>query len=91
MKLIIQIPCYNEEATLPQTIRDLPRSIAGVDCIETLIIDDGSTDRTVEVARSLGVSHIVRQTCNKGLAHGFMTGIEPASAWAPTSLSIRCG
>ncbi|MCX7683063.1 MAG: glycosyltransferase, partial [Anaerolineae bacterium] len=55
MKLIIQIPCYNEEATLPQTIRDLPRSIPGVDDIEVLVVDDGSTDRTAEVARDWGV------------------------------------
>lgn len=63
MKLIIQIPCYNEEATLPQTVRDLPREIEGVDCVEVLIIDDGSTDRTVDVAKSLGVDHIVRHSC----------------------------
>lgn len=76
MKLIIQIPCYNEEKTLPHTIRDLPKEIPGIDEIEYLIIDDGSTDRTVEVARELGVHHIVRQPKNKGLAIGFMTGID---------------
>lgn len=76
MKLIIQIPCYNEEKTLPATIGDLPTSIEGVDEIEYLIIDDGSTDRTVEVARELGVHHIVRQPQNKGLAKGFMAGID---------------
>jgi glycosyltransferase involved in cell wall biosynthesis len=76
LKLIIQIPCYNEEKTLPVTIRDLPREIPGIDEIEYLIIDDGSTDRTVEVARELGVHHIVRQPKNKGLAIGFMTGID---------------
>jgi len=76
MKLIIQIPCYNEEALLPQTIRDLPVLIEGIDCIETLIIDDGSTDRTLEVAHAIGVNHIVRQTRNKGLAQGFKAGID---------------
>ena len=76
MKLIIQIPCYNEEETLPQTVRDLPREIEGVDCVEVLIIDDGSTDRTVDVAKSLGVDHIVRHKCNRGLARTFRTGID---------------
>lgn len=76
MKLIIQIPCYNEEKTLPVTIRDLPKEIPGVDKIEYLIIDDGSTDRTVEVARELGVHHIVKQPRNRGLAMAFMTGID---------------
>lgn len=76
MKLIIQIPCYNEEKTLPYTIRDLPTSIEGIDEIEYLVIDDGSTDRTVEVARELGVHHIVKQPKNKGLAKGFMAGID---------------
>ena len=76
MKLIIQIPCLNEEETLPITFRDLPRKIDGVDEIETLIIDDGSTDRTVEIARELGINHIVRHTNNKGLAEAFMTGVD---------------
>lgn len=76
MKLIIQIPCYNEEKTLPHTIRDLPKEIPGVDEIEYLVIDDGSTDRTVEVAKELGVHHIVRQPRNRGLAMTFMTGID---------------
>lgn len=75
MKLIIQLPCLNEEETLPRTIRDLPKEIPGVDTIETLIIDDGSTDRTVEVAKELGVNHIVQFTNNKGLAEAFMAGI----------------
>src|SRR5204863_5609221 len=66
MKVIVQIPCFNEEATLPLVMRDMPRSIPGVDAIETLVIDDGSTDRTVEVARTLGVSHIVRHNGNRG-------------------------
>jgi len=75
VKLIIQLPCLNEENTLPQTINDLPKEIPGVDEIETLIIDDGSTDRTIEVAQELGVNHIVRFTHNKGLAEAFMAGV----------------
>jgi glycosyltransferase involved in cell wall biosynthesis len=76
MKLIIQIPCLDEEATLPATIADLPRSIEGIDQIELLVIDDGSTDRTVEVAREHGVEHIVGLTNNKGLAAGFQAGLD---------------
>jgi glycosyltransferase involved in cell wall biosynthesis len=76
MKLIIQIPCLNEEETLPVTLRDLPREVAGFDAVEWLVIDDGSTDRTVEVARDLGVDHIVRLTNNKGLANGFQAGLD---------------
>lgn len=76
MKLIIQIPCYNEEQTLPLTYIDLPKVIPEIDVIETLIVDDGSTDRTVEVAKALGVNHIIRHTGNKGLARAFETGIE---------------
>jgi glycosyltransferase involved in cell wall biosynthesis len=76
MKLIIQIPCFNEEATLPATIADLPRSLEGIDEIELLVVDDGSTDRTVEVAREQGVEHIVRLTNNKGLAAGFQAGLD---------------
>jgi glycosyltransferase involved in cell wall biosynthesis len=76
MKLIIQIPCLNEEETLPGTLADLPRSLPGVDVVEWLVIDDGSTDRTVEVARAGGVHHIVRLTNNKGLAAGFQAGLD---------------
>lgn len=76
MKLIIQIPCYNEEETLPETVAALPRALDGVDQIEYLIIDDGSTDETAAVAESIGVHHIVRQTQNVGLAKNFSTGIE---------------
>jgi glycosyltransferase involved in cell wall biosynthesis len=76
VKLIIQIPCLNEEATLPQTIVDLPRQIDGIDEIELLVIDDGSTDRTVEVAREQGVEHIVRLTSNRGLAAAFQAGLD---------------
>ena len=80
MKLIVQIPCLNEEATLPQTIADLPKSIPGIDLIEIQVVDDGSTDRTVEVARELGVHHIVRLGTNRGLATAFSTGIRRALA-----------
>jgi glycosyltransferase involved in cell wall biosynthesis len=76
MKLIIQIPCLNEEETLPATLADLPREVAGVDVVEWLVIDDGSTDRTIEVAREHGVDHIVRLTNNKGLAAGFQAGLD---------------
>lgn len=76
MKLIIQIPCYNEAETLDVTIADLPRSIEGIDEIEYLIIDDGSTDGTAQRAKELGVHHIVSFTHNRGLAKGFMAGID---------------
>jgi len=78
MKLVIQIPCLNEENSLPVTIADLPKQIDGIDEIEILIVDDGSTDRTVEVAKSLGVSKIVSMGSNKGLAKAFVTGINAA-------------
>jgi len=76
MKLIIQIPCFNEERQLPLTLGRLPREIAGVDEVEWLIIDDGSTDGTVEVARELGVDHVVRLTNHKGLAAAFQAGLD---------------
>ncbi len=76
MKLIIQIPCLNEEDQLPGTIGDLPRQVEGFDEVEYLVIDDGSTDRTVDVARELGVHHIVRLTNNKGLAFAFQAGLD---------------
>jgi glycosyltransferase involved in cell wall biosynthesis len=76
MKLIVQIPCFNEEETLRQTVQDIPRRIAGIDRVELLVIDDGSTDRTVEVAKELGVAHIVSNKKNKGLAFSFMTGLD---------------
>ncbi len=76
MKLIIQIPCFNEEENLPCTINDLPKKIEGIDEIEYLIINDGSIDDTVRVARDLGVHHIVSFPNNRGLARGFMAGID---------------
>src|SRR4051812_46107502 len=76
MKLVIQIPCLNEEETLPVTLADLPREVEGFAAVEWLVIDDGSTDRTVEVARDHGVDHIVRLTNNKGLAAGFQAGLD---------------
>ena len=78
MKLIIQIPCLNEEETLPQTLVDLPRGIQGVDKIEYLVIDDGSTDRTVEVARECGAHHVLSLGSNRGLATAFRMGIDYA-------------
>ncbi|HVU29045.1 MAG TPA: glycosyltransferase, partial [Sphingomicrobium sp.] len=68
MKLIVQIPCLNEEETLAATLIDIPRDVPGVDCVEILVIDDGSSDRTVDVARRYGVNHIVRNRANLGLA-----------------------
>lgn len=76
MKLIIQIPCYNEEETLPATLADLPREVAGFDSVEWLIIDDGSRDRTVDVARQHGVDHVVSIPENRGLANGFLAGLD---------------
>ena len=76
MKLIVQIPCLNEAETLPQTVADIPRRIPGIEKVELLIIDDGSSDRTVEVAREIGVDHIVRHRNTMGLARAFRTGID---------------
>src|SRR4029450_9918727 len=76
MKLIIQIPCLNEAKTLPATLADLPKSVPGIDVIETLVIDDGSRDGTADVARASGVHHIVRMRRNKGLAAAFIAGID---------------
>jgi glycosyltransferase involved in cell wall biosynthesis len=76
MKLIIQIPCYNESETLPITLAALPRKVTGFDSVEWLIVDDGSTDETVKVAIENGVDHIVRHTHNLGLARGFMNGLD---------------
>lgn len=79
-KLIIQIPCYNEAETLGLTLDALPREVEGFDSVEWLIIDDGSSDNTVEVARAHGVDHVVRHTRNQGLARGFMTGLNACLA-----------
>src|ERR1700693_5946374 len=78
MKLIIQIPCFNEADQLPRTLADLPREVTGFEIVEWLVIDDGSTDETVAVARAHGVDHLVRLTNNKGLATGFQAGIDTA-------------
>lgn len=76
MKLIIQIPCFNETATLASVLSDLPAQIPGIDIIETLVIDDGSTDGTAGLATALGVDHVIRHRGNKGLAIAFQTGID---------------
>lgn len=76
MKLIIQIPCYNEAETLPATIQALPKTLPGVDCIETLVIDDGSSDQTSQTAKELGVNHVLSLPHHVGLAVGFRQGLE---------------
>jgi glycosyltransferase involved in cell wall biosynthesis len=75
-KLIIQIPCYNEGATLPVTLAALPRKLPGVDAVEWLVIDDGSEDDTQEVARKAGVDHVVRLPRHQGLARAFLAGLD---------------
>src|SRR5688572_8255743 len=76
MKLIIQIPCYNESATLALTLAQLPRHVAHFDLVEWLVVDDGSSDDTAAVARAHGADHVVRHTRNQGLARAFMTGLD---------------
>jgi glycosyltransferase involved in cell wall biosynthesis len=80
MKLIIQIPCYNEAETLPAALADLPREVDGIDEVEVLVVDDGSTDGTADVARAHGVDHVVRFPRNKGLAAAFSRGLDACLA-----------
>jgi glycosyltransferase involved in cell wall biosynthesis len=79
MKLVIQIPCYNEEATIAITLQQLPKKIAGISQIETLVINDGSHDKTVDAALQAGANHVISHTSNKGLASAYMTGLEHAT------------
>ncbi len=76
MKLVVQIPCLNEEKSIVQTLKDIPRSIPGVDVIERLVVDDGSSDNTVRVAREHGAEHVISLSANRGLAHAFRAGME---------------
>tara|TARA_B100000315_G_scaffold184167_1_gene173172 strand:- start:24710 stop:25657 length:948 start_codon:yes stop_codon:yes gene_type:complete len=78
MKLIVQIPCLNEEKTLPLVIENIPKKIDGIDKLEILVVDDGSRDKTSEVAKELGIDHIVQLSYNRGLAHAFMVGLDTA-------------
>ena len=89
-KLIIQIPCLNEATTLEETLADLPRQLPGVDTIEVLIIDDGSTDGTAEAAREMGADHVVQHARNMGLAAAFFhRDRDGRAAWSRPSSSIR--
>ena len=78
MKVIIQVPCYNEQDSLPVTLAHLPRELAGVSEVEWLIVDDGSADGTSHVAAAQGAHHVVRHPVNRGLAAAFMTGLQTA-------------
>ena len=78
MKLVIQIPCYNEQDALPVTLKALPKHIDGIDEIEILVIDDGSTDKTIDIAREYGVVNFVQIPHNCGLSKAFIAGINKA-------------
>ena len=78
MRLVVQIPCLNEAETLPETLADIPRTIPGVDEVLVIVVDDGSTDGTAEVAKAHGADLVVRHTHNKGLAAAFQTGLDHA-------------
>jgi glycosyltransferase involved in cell wall biosynthesis len=88
MKLIVQIPAYNEEVTIADVVRDIPRSILGVDRVEVLVINDGSIDRTVECARVAGADHIVSLPYNRGLAFGFQAGLD-ACLWQGADIIVN--
>src|SRR5437016_14263516 len=78
MKLIVQIPAFNEENTIAQTLREIPKKIDGFNAVETLVIDDGSSDKTVEAARKAGATHVVQLRNHRGLASAFVAGIDAA-------------
>ena len=88
MKLFIQVPCYNEQNSLPKVLSDLPTSLPGISEIYTLVIDDGSTDNTVEVAKNNGVDFIVKLPQNRGLAKSFAVGLEYCLGLVQISLLI---
>ena len=88
VKLIIQIPCYNEEQALPATLADLPRELPGIDAVEWLVIDDGSSDRTADVARANNVDHVIALPHHQGLAAAFMAGLE-ASVKAGANIIVN--
>ena len=88
MKLVIQIPCFDEEDTLPAVLADLPKAIPGIDEIQVVVINDGSSDRTALIAHMLG-AYVVNHTGNKGLAAAFQTGLDTSLPLARTSSSIR--
>ena len=88
MKLIVQIPCLNEAETLPATLADIPRQIDGIDAVEVLIIDDGSTDHTAAIAREHGADHVVRFPQNRGLGYAFKTGFATSITFMSTCSPI---
>ena len=88
IKVIIQIPCFNEAKTLPSVLRDLPTAIQGVDFIEVLVIDDGTRDGTAGVARSLGVQHVISHRVNRGLAAAFATGMTESLRLGATVIAL---